>query len=157
MAVNPGNRGLFCDLAGTLVKTDGNGQLPRDGRGAVVIEMLPGVAEVLRPMRDHLIMVVTNQAAIARGELTLDAVEAGLAQLDDQLGGILAGWRICPHAETAQCECRKPRPGMVLDLAQFYGIDLPLSTMVGDQALDEQCAHAAGVGRFVLARDFFPR
>jgi len=155
MAVNPGNRGLFCDLAGTLVRTDSAGQLPRDGSGRVVIDMMPGVAEVLRPMRDHLIMVVTNQAAIARGDLTLGAVEAALAQLDEQLGGILAGWRICPHAETMMCECRKPRPGMVLDLADYYGIDLPLSTMVGDQALDEQCARAAGVGRFVFARDFF--
>lgn len=157
MAVNSGNRGLFCDLAGTLVKTDSAGQLPRDGRGRIVVEMLPGVAEVLRPMRDHLIVVVTNQAAIAHGEITLDAVEAALAQLDEQLGGILAGWRICPHAETAGCECRKPRPGMVLELAEYYGIELPLSTMVGDQVVDEQCARAAGVGRFVYSRDFFPR
>ena len=62
MAEDAGNRGLFCDLVGTLVRMDETRQLPLGADGKIVIELLPGVAEKLRPIRDHLIFVVTNQA-----------------------------------------------------------------------------------------------
>ena len=68
MAEDAGNRGLFCDLAGTLVKMDDTRQLPLGPDGKIVVELLPGVAEKLSPIRDHLIFVVTNQAGIARGD-----------------------------------------------------------------------------------------
>ena len=155
MAENAGNRGLFCDLGGTLVKLDENRDLPADARGNIRIELLPGVAETLRPMRDHLIFIVTNQRGIARGRFTLEQVEAAIAELDRQIGGILTAWEICPHGPENGCGCRKPAAGMVLALASTYGIDLAESTMVGDQEVDEQCATAAGVGRFVYASDFF--
>ena len=155
MAADAGNLGLFCDLVGTLVKMDGTRQLPLAPDGKVVIELLPGVADKLRPIRDHLIFVVTNQAGIARGRLRLEQVEAAITELDRQLGDILTGWQICPHDESDCCECRKPRSGMITELAQIYGVDLPTSTMVGDQEVDAQAAHAAGVGRFVYAKDFF--
>ena len=61
MAEDAGNRGLFCDLAGTLVKMDETRQLPLGPDGKIVVELLPGVAEKLNPIRDHLIFVVTNQ------------------------------------------------------------------------------------------------
>ncbi len=155
MAQDAGNRGLFCDLVGTLVRFDQNRELPSDSAGDIRIELLPGVAEKLRPMRDALICVVTNQAPIARGRYTLEQVEAAIAELDGQLGGIVFGWQICPHQASDGCECRKPRPGMITALAESYGIDLAASTMVGDQEIDEQCARNAGVGEFVYARDFF--
>jgi D-glycero-D-manno-heptose 1,7-bisphosphate phosphatase len=155
MADHAGNRGLFCDLGGTLVKLDENRDLPADARGNIQIEMLPGVAETLRPMRDHLIFIVTNQRSIARGRFTMEQVEIAIAELDRRLGGILTAWEICPHAPEEGCECRKPAPGMVTRLAEAYGVDPALSTMVGDQEVDEQCAKAAGIGRFVYAHDFF--
>jgi histidinol-phosphate phosphatase family protein len=155
MPENLGNRGLFCDLAGTLVRLAEDRELPVDAHGNPVLELLPGVAETLHPIHDHLIFVVTNQAAIARNRFTLAQMEDALARLDAQLGGILTGWQICPHAEQAGCACRKPGIGMIQELTAVYGVELPLSTMVGDQQVDEQCARAAGIGRFVYARDFF--
>jgi len=155
MADDAGNVGLYCDLAGTLVKMDETRQLPIDAKGNVRIELLPGVAEKLRPMRNHLIFVVTNQAGIKRGRFTLEQVEAGIAELDRQLGGILTAWQICPHDDGDRCECRKPRGGMIAELAQIHGVDLAASTMIGDQEIDELAGKAAGVGKFIHAKDFF--
>ncbi|SRR5579875_2509335 len=155
MPVETGNRGLFLDLVGTLVKMDETRQLPLSPNGEIVIELMPNVVEKLAPIRNHLIFVVSNQAGIKRGRLRAEAVEAAMRELDERLGDILTGWQICPHDESDCCECRKPRSGMITELAQIYGVDLPTSTMVGDQEVDAQAAHAAGVGRFVYAKDFF--
>ena len=155
MAEDAGNRGLFCDLAGTLVKMDDTRQLPLGTDGKIVVELLPGVAEKLSPIRDHLIFVVTNQAGIARGRLRIEQVEAAIAELDRQLGDILTGWQICPHTDDDHCECRKPKGGMITELAELYGVDLDSSTMVGDQEVDRQAGEAAGVANFVFAEDFF--
>lgn len=154
MAHDAGNIGLFCDLAGTLVKMDETRQLPIES-GKIRIELLPGVAEKLRPMRDHLIFIVTNQAGIARGRFTLEQVEEALAETDRLLGGILTAWQICPHDDADRCECRKPKGGLITELAEMYGVDLAGSTMVGDQEIDELAAKAAGVRHFVPAREFF--
>lgn len=155
MAQDAGNVGLFCDLAGTLVAMDETRQLPVDPAGNIGVTLLPGVKERLAPMRNHLIFVVTNQAGIKRGRYRADKVEAALAELDRQLGGILTAWAVCPHDDADGCACRKPKGGMITDLAWTHGVDLAASTMVGDQEIDALAARAAGVGRFVYARDFF--
>ena len=154
MSIN-GNAALFCDLVGTLVAMDENRQLPLDRQGKVKIELLPRVKEILAPLRDHLIFVVTNQAGIKRRRLTLLQVESALRELDTALGGILTAWQICPHDDDDGCGCRKPQAGMITELAEVHGVDLSASTMVGDQAIDAEASRRAGVGRFVYARDFF--
>ena len=155
MAGENGNAALFLDLGGTLVELDESRELPLDARGNIILKLLPGVAERLAPIRDHLMFVVTNQSKIKRGRFTLAQVEAALRQLDDQLGEIMTAWQICPHDDSDNCACRKPRPGMIADLAELYGVDLAASTMVGDQPLDEETARAGKVGKFVYAADFF--
>jgi D-glycero-D-manno-heptose 1,7-bisphosphate phosphatase len=106
-------------------------------------------------MRNHLIFVVTNQAGIKRGRVTVAQVEAALQELDTALGGIVTAWQICPHDDADRCECRKPKAGMIKELAMIHGVDLSASIMVGDQRVDAEAANTAGVGRFVYARDFF--
>src|SRR5579863_1828904 len=155
MANPNGNAALFFDLGGTLVKLNDAREIPLDANGEIVIELLPGVAEKLRPMHDYLMFVVTNQAGIKRGRLKADKVEAALVQLDHQLGDILTGWLICPHTDDDNCECRKPKGGMITELADLYGVDLTSSTMVGDQEVDRQASEAAGVAEFIAAKDFF--
>jgi D-glycero-D-manno-heptose 1,7-bisphosphate phosphatase len=155
MANPNGNAALFFDLGGTLVKLNEQRSIPLDASGNVIVELLPNVAEKLRPMHDRLMFVVTNQAGIARGWFKREAVEAALAELDHQLGGILTAWLVCPHIDDDKCECRKPKGGMITELAELYGVDLTSSTMVGDQEVDRQAGEAAGVGKFVAAKDFF--
>src|ERR1035441_3240992 len=86
MANPNGNAALFFDLGGTLVKLNDTREIPLDANGDVVVELLPGVAEKLRPIHDHLMFVVTNQAGIRRGRLTAEKMEAALEHLDHQLG-----------------------------------------------------------------------
>ncbi len=155
MANPNGNAALFFDLGGTLVKLNDAREIPLDANGDIVIELLPGVAEKLRPLHNHLMFVVTNQAGIGRGRLTTEKVEAALEELDHQLGDILTGWQVCPHTDADKCECRKPKGGMITELAEMYGVDLTSSTMVGDQEVDKLASEAAGVAKFVAAADFF--
>ena len=155
MANPNGNAALFFDLGGTLVKLNEQRSLPIDTKGNVIVELLPNVAEKLRPMRNHLMFVVTNQAGIGRGWFKAEAVESALKELDHQLGDILTGWLVCPHVDDDKCECRKPKGGMITELAELYGVDLDSSTMVGDQEVDRQAGEAAGVAKFVFAEDFF--
>ena len=155
MANPNGNAALFFDLGGTLVKLNDQREIPLDAGGTIVIELLPGVAEKLRPLHNHLMFVVTNQAGITRGRLTAEKVEAALEELDDQLGDILTAWLVCPHTDDDKCECRKPKGGMITELAEMYGVDLASSTMVGDQEVDRLAGEAAGVAKFIAAKDFF--
>ena len=155
MANPNGNAALFFDLGGTLVKLNEQRSLPIDAKGNVIVELLPNVAEKLRPMHDYLMFVVTNQAGIARGWFKREAVESALKELDHKLGDILTGWLVCPHVDDDKCECRKPKGGMIIELAELYGVDLDSSTMVGDQEVDRQASEAAGVSKFVFAEDFF--
>jgi len=155
MANPNGNAALFFDLGGTLVKLNETRSLPLDAKGNVIVELLPNVAEKLRPMHDHLMFVVTNQAGISRGWFKPEAVEAALKELDHKLGDILTAWLVCPHVDDDKCECRKPKGGMITELAELYGVDLDSSTMVGDQEVDRQAGESAGVGKFVFAQDFF--
>ncbi len=134
---------------------DGRRQLPLGPNGQVKIELMPRVRETLAPMADNLIFVVTNQADIKRGRLTMAQVECALRELNSTLGGILRDHRICPHEEKDACPCRKPRAAMITELAAIYQIDLKASTMVGDQATDAEAARNAGVGRFIYAHEFF--
>jgi len=155
MANPNGNAALFFDLGGTLVKLNESREIPLDANGEIVIELLPGVAEKLRPMHDYLMFVVTSQAGIKRGRLKADKVEAALVQLDHELGDILTGWLVCPHTDDDRCECRKPKGGMITELADLYGVDLASSTMIGDQEVDRLAGEAAGVAKFIAAKDFF--
>ncbi|MGB6554405.1 MAG: HAD-IIIA family hydrolase [Candidatus Binataceae bacterium] len=150
-----GNAALFFDLGGTLVRLDESRELPVDARGNIVIDLLPGVAEKLAPIHDRLILVVTNQSKIKRGRFTMAAFERAMEELDRKLGDIITGWKVCSHDDADNCRCRKPKGGMITELAELYGVDLRASTMVGDQEVDELAGRAAGVARFVHAKDFF--
>ncbi|MDB5107854.1 MAG: histidinol-phosphate phosphatase family protein [Candidatus Binatus sp.] len=143
------------DLGGTLVALNETRSLPLDPEGNVIVQLLPNVREKLNPIRDHLMFVVTNQAGIGRGWFGESAVEAALQELDRQLGDILTAWKVCPHVDDDRCACRKPKGGMILELAELYGVDLGASTMVGDQEVDRSAGEAAGVGKFVFADQFF--
>jgi len=149
-----GKRALFLDWGGTLALT-------RDNRTVVDADgnpiLLPNVPEVLareRPRVD-VCFIVSNQARIARGEITAVEVLRRFAWANDRLGRVFTDWRLCPHTDDDGCACRKPRPGMFLELAGLYGVDLSASTHVGNSDKDRDGAAAAGVGRFVWSLDFF--
>lgn len=147
-------RALFLDFGGTLVLLD-EGRTVVDAEGNPVL--LPNVPETLaraRPGYDACFLV-SNQARIARGEISETEVRRRFGWLNARLGFPFTDWRFCPHDDGDGCPCRKPRPGMFLDLAAAHAIDLAASTHVGDSWKDREAAAAAGILSFIWARDFF--
>ena len=100
------------------------------------------------------LVVVTNQGAIARGRATeagVMAIHALLVESLSKLGIVLDGIYICPHHPLSpdptqrDCECRKPKPGLILAAARDLNLDLNASLLIGDQPSDIAAAHAAGI------------
>jgi histidinol-phosphate phosphatase family protein len=148
------HRALFLDWGGTLVRTaDNRTVLDADGHPVLMPRVVETLARV-RPEFDRF-FIASNQARIGRGEITDAEVRRRFAWLDERLGGLFTDWRLCPHGDGDGCACRKPAPGMFLDLAQSWTIDLAASTHVGDSPKDRDAALAAGIGRFVFAEEFF--
>lgn len=142
----------FFDLGGTLLAIQ-HDEIAQTNNGRVML--LPGVRDVLNPLRGKLVFVITNQAGVALGYLTGSQVRGFIEQLDADIGHIMTDYRICMHHPAANCLCRKPRPGMILDLAKTYDIDLSTAVMVGDTAADQSCAQSAGIGTFHWSQSFF--
>jgi D-glycero-D-manno-heptose 1,7-bisphosphate phosphatase len=125
--------------------------------------LIPGAAEAIRALNDagYLVIVVTNQAGIARGyydEAALhvlhDHLHASLAAQDARIDAVY----FCPHHPdfTGACACRKPMPGMLTQAAADHGIDLTHSWLVGDSAGDLGAARAVGC-RAILVRTGYGR
>jgi len=93
------------------------------------------------------VVVATNQSGIGRGMIDMTAVNAVHAHMLrslQALGGRMDAVFFCPHTPEDHCDCRKPLPGMALDIGRRYGVDLRLVPMVGDTLRDLQAAQAAG-------------
>ncbi|SEA65122.1 D-alpha,beta-D-heptose 1,7-bisphosphate phosphatase [Desulfuromusa kysingii] len=117
---------------------------------------LPGVPQALKRLQDagYLLVVVTNQSGVARGYYQMSDVETLHRYMQEQLlgfGVMLAGVYVCPHHPegvverfSCDCDCRKGKPGMLLNAAQDLNINLPQSFMVGDKISDLEAGHRAG-------------
>ncbi len=93
------------------------------------------------------IVVATNQSGIGRGLFdmaTLNAIHDGMHRAVHQVGGRIDAVFFCPHAGDSNCECRKPKPGMLLEIARRMNVELEGVPMVGDSLRDLQAAAAAG-------------
>lgn len=147
-------RAVFLDRDGTLNVYKGFIRRAED------IELLPGAAEAVRRINasGYLAVVVTNQPVIARGECTweeLERIHNTLETLLGKEGAYLDAIYVCPHhpdrgfeGERPEykivCDCRKPKPGLLLKAAKDYNIDLSASYMVGDGQNDIGAGQAAG-------------
>ena len=137
---------LFLDRDGVLNIDHGYVGRPAD------FEPVEGVFEVLRKAiaYGYALIVVTNQSGIGRGFFTqdeYDALETHIFQLFAEAGCPLTAIYHCPHTQDANCDCRKPRPGMIIRAAREHGIDLSQSVMIGDKPSDMEAAQRAGIKR----------
>ncbi len=150
-------RAVFLDRDDTLIRDTGYLSDP-DG-----IEILPGAVEGLRLLNEAGIpaIVVTNQSAIARGlldEKTLHVIHARLLKMLRARGVRIDALYYCPHHPQGSveqyrvaCSCRKPEPGMLLDAARDFSLDLRRCCLVGDKAEDILAIHRVG-GTGILIR-----
>ena len=93
------------------------------------------------------VVVATNQAGIGRGMIDMAAVNAVHTHMNQLLaaqGGRIDAVFFCPHTPDETCECRKPKPGMMLEVGRRYGVDLKTVPMAADTLRDLLAAHAAG-------------
>ncbi len=110
---------------------------------------IPGALEAVSRLNHagwH-VVVATNQSGIGRGMIDMSAVNAVHAHMNKLLqaeGGRLDAIFFCPHTPEEGCDCRKPQPGLILDVGRRYGVDLGNVAMVGDTLRDLQAARAAG-------------
>ena len=131
--------------------------------------LIPGAAEAIRLLNasQFITVVVTNQSVVARNltdEAGVDRIHARMERLlADEAGAFVDAIYYCPHhphggfpeenpAYKVECSCRKPKPGMLLDAAERFNIDLSASYMVGDSPRDIEAGHAAGVAATVRVR-----
>ncbi|HVQ74269.1 MAG TPA: HAD family hydrolase [Candidatus Binatia bacterium] len=145
-----GRGGVFVDRDGCLVEE--MGYLNHVSR----VRLLPRSAEAVRRLNRAGVPVVlaTNQAGIAKNYFDQDVLEAIHGEVLRQLraeGAHLDGVYVCTHHPRdgeppyrATCDCRKPRPGLLLRAASDLGLDLRRSVMVGDKPSDVETGHAAG-------------
>jgi D-glycero-D-manno-heptose 1,7-bisphosphate phosphatase len=134
-------RALFLDRDGTLME-----EVHYCGDPALV-RVYPGAAGALRRARDagFRTFIVTNQSGIGRGLITQTQYEAVQAELLRQLGpGAIDRTYYCPDAPGTPSSRRKPEPGMLLEAAADFDLDLSLSYLIGDKAADIECARRAG-------------
>jgi D-glycero-D-manno-heptose 1,7-bisphosphate phosphatase len=125
---------------------------------------LPGVVEALRDLQTlgYRLIVITNQSGIARGMYTEADYQALTASLNASL--LSQGVRLdavyhCPHhsdgkveAYRLDCDCRKPRTGMIDQASREFAIDFDRSILVGDKASDIEAGTAAGIGRRFIVK-----
>jgi len=100
------------------------------------------------------VVVATNQSGIDRGLFdmqTLNAIHEKMYQMLNRLGGRIDAVFFCPHTAQSQCECRKPKPGLFLTIAQRFHVDLTGVPCIGDSLRDLQAAAAVG-GQPILVR-----
>ncbi len=140
---------VFFDRDGIVNVSPGPGPGPdRYVRQWSEFRLQPAFLDALRVVRrrGYEAAIVTNQRGIATGELERAAVDDIHRRLLLRLqadGLALLEIAVCPH-EAGCCECRKPAPGLLLDLARRHGIDLAASWMVGDAETDVEAGHRAG-------------
>lgn len=137
-------KAVFLDRDGTI-----NKQVDGYPTEISQIEWLPRSLDALRMLSSstYKIIIITNQSAVGRGMLTkerLNEIHDWMMEQFSSEGIKIDGIYFCPHLPEDNCECRKPKPGMIVQAANNMGIDLSQSFMVGDNERDIGAGKAAG-------------
>jgi D-glycero-D-manno-heptose 1,7-bisphosphate phosphatase len=151
------NRAVFLDRDGVL-----NRAVVREGRpypppSVEEMEFLPGVAEAIDRLRQagFRLIIVTNQPDVATGVQEREVVERMHERIRREL--TVDEIRVCYHVDGDDCSCRKPKPGMLLEAARAWSLDLNHSFMIGDRWRDIEAGRAAGCKTILIKYDYDER
>ncbi len=153
-------KAIFLDRDGTINKYIGFLNNP------IQFELIPGISDAIKKINKsgYLVIVITNQPVIARGDCSWDDLQRIHEKMETDLGNegaFIDGIYICPHhpdkgfeGERPEykfvCNCRKPKPGLILQAAEDFNIDLSQSYMIGDSENDILAGREAGVKKSIL-------
>ena len=150
------NRAVFLDRDGTMIEDVG--YLDRLQR----LKLFPYTVDAIRTLNraGFKVVVVTSQAGIANGVITEDFVKEAHAEISRRAaagGARIDAFYYCPHSTTAvvgayrtECDCRKPKPGMILNAARDLSLDVSRSFVVGDRWRDIEMGQAAGAAGILV-------
>jgi len=140
----PVTAAVFLDRDGTLNQCFGRDGTTHPPASLAELALVDGVEEACARLRvaGYLLLVVTNQPDVRRGSQSQARVEA----INDRLVELLHldGVGSCYHDDRDGCDCRKPKPGLIIGLAERHGVDVSRSFMVGDRCSDIAAGRSAG-------------
>jgi D-glycero-D-manno-heptose 1,7-bisphosphate phosphatase len=150
-------RAVFLDRDGVLITAVVREGRPYPPGSLAEMTLLPGVEDACARLKQSgfLLIVVTNQPDVARGTAANGEVAVINAALQARLG--LDEVCVCPHDDADDCACRKPKPGLLLDAAHRWNIDLAKSFMIGDRWRDVEAGQAAGCRTIFLDYSYAER
>lgn len=145
---------MFLDRDGVLNRVVPRAGRPGSPRVLAELEMVEGAASAVRRLQaaGFLTFVVTNQPDVARGLLAPAVHEVIMARVRAEIAP--DDMAACPHDDADECACRKPRPGLLTDLAYRWGVSLAASYMVGDGWKDMAAGRAAGCRTILIRADY---
>ena len=135
---------VILDRDGTI-NHDSNDYIKSPAEWAPIPGSLEAIARLIQA--DYRVVVATNQSGIGRGLFdtrALFAIHDKLQRALGQVGGRIDAFFFCPHKADDNCRCRKPQPGMLLEVARRFNVSLEDVFMVGDSRKDIEAAAAAG-------------
>ena len=144
------NKAIFIDKDGTLIK-----DIPYNVKSEL-IELAADAAPALRLLQDKgfLLIIISNQSGVARGYFTEKDLQPVSDTITNKLsaeGIVINGFYYCPHHTegtikeyAVACDCRKPKPGLILKAAKDFSVDVSQSWMIGDILNDVEAGNAAG-------------
>ncbi|HEY6828500.1 MAG TPA: HAD family hydrolase [Gemmatimonadaceae bacterium] len=145
---------IFLDRDGVINRRIPDGYVTRLGEFEFLPDAIPGIRALSGLGRP--IIVVSNQAGVAKGLVAVRTLELITTWFVDEIvagGGRIDAVYYCPHAPADNCECRKPKPGLLLQAAEDFGVDLGQSALIGDSVSDAEAAASAGVRALLLEHD----
>jgi D-glycero-D-manno-heptose 1,7-bisphosphate phosphatase len=147
-------KAIFLDRDGVIVIPEF-----RDGRSFAptrleAFQFYPDAFESLSRLKaaGYKLVVVTNQPDVGKGLVSVDTINEMHRRISQALP--IDRIEMCPHAQFEACDCRKPKPGMLLNAARHCGIDLAASVMVGDRSSDVEAGRAAGCKTVFIDLDY---
>lgn len=138
---------------------DRDGVINRDSSNYIKcweeFEFLPGSIDAIVDLtrRGYPLFIISNQSAVGRqlvSRAETDQIFYNMLEIVESSGGRITDIFYCPHRPEDNCECRKPRPGLIFQAREKYDIDLSSAVMVGDSLTDIECAKNAGCGYTIL-------
>lgn len=144
-------KAVFLDRDGTMIVDPPDLRVDRISK----IHLFPDVFKAIKRLSelDYGVFIVTNQAAIAEGRINEEdfhRLNGIVLELLEPTGVKVLKTYFCPHAEDGSCDCRKPKPKLLLDAAKEFDIDLKESYSIGDRESDIEAGIAAGTKNILV-------